>query len=757
MKTSPSSRRQAGYVSFLMVLSTGAILTLLTIYAYRSAMAAHAVTSQVQLRVDYSEKNEAILRAIVAITPNRAIRAMQSGSDVAGTREPLSWQSIFTESMVLANAGTSISSDLQGSLGVANLKIANTGDSTLSSPSKIFAAIPSETGYVSAGINRSLGTGYPAPLTSSDYTTSTRDAIYPIISDHKYDALATSGFGPLFQSRPKFNILKYPQINFGYAKPGDDFVAKRNWWAFSVDVAGNDSDKTYLARNKRNFVLSIYEIPSQLSISASSFMSLGQYASGSAWQNVTIDGGVFAGKAEVLGTTAINALASRRAMTLSSDSTVGGQSFTNSPFTPGVRESYQVTSGAFFPVSLASESGRSAFIPINRGKLFFDRFDDTVTNGDGIGEEDGSLRYSNNVTESNVLSTTSWNNYSIGALQCAMRLDITGVASSTDPTPTMLRFTYYQTDGTRASMNMPLTTATQTTLPAGYVKVCDENGTVDLSALDSGRPVDVAYGVSGGYTFRQSLSGTIAFNNNTFGDPKVGASKAGYWRTRGPSEIKTLASGQKCVAVYPERIPALLTAMGAAGPAINNSLVVNVDYSSTGLNNAAKYKPYIPCTSNDYGVILRECGNLTPFTKGFSLVTNLRLYIGDDFNTAAITAPSGYTPPVTAANPTGSYFPPCSLFSPEKRYGVDVNPFAVDLRGQVGSLAKVDKVKASNEDRTVPVVRPLDSKDLSGTAIDPSQITVNLSPITHPAQLPPITMMNWLVVLEERRKEFVSY
>jgi hypothetical protein len=31
---------------------------------------------------------------------------------------------------------------------------------------------------------------------------------------------------------------------------------------------------------------------------------------------------------------------------------------------------------------------------------------------------------------------------------------------------------------------------------------------------------------------------------------------------------------------------------------------------------------------------------------------------------------------------------------------------------------------------------------------------VNLKPIKHPAELPPITMMNWLVVLEERRKEF---
>lgn len=722
MKTSPPRRWKAGFISYLLVLITGAILTVLSVYTYRRAMSANAVASQVQLRVDYSEKEEAILRSIVSITPNRAILAMQSGSNASTTvSDPLRWQNIFTEALTLANAGTSISSGLLNSLNIANLKLANSGDSALATPSSIFAAIPSETGYVSAGINRSLGTGYPAPLTCNDSTTNTRDVLYPIISGYKdYGTLAQGDCALPVATYPDFNLVKYPNINFGYANPGDNFVAKRNWWAFSVDVADHDDNKTYLAHTKRNFVLSIYEVPSQLAISSSAFMSLGQYASGSAWQNVTIDGGVFAGKAEVLGTTALNALVSRRSMALSSGTTIGGQSFAASPFSPGVRETYQVTSGKFFPVSLASESGRAAFIPINRGADFFDRFSQT--------------------TETNVLSTTSWNNYSIGALQCAMQMDITGVASSTDPTPTMLRFSYYQTNGTRTSVNMPLTTATQTSLPAGYVQVCNENQSYTFASA-----VDVAYGASGGYTFRPGLSGTITFNNSTFGDPKVGTVKAGYWRPQSPSEIKILASGQKCITVYPGRIPALLTSMGAAATSINNSLVVNVDYSSTGLNNSAKYKPYIPCTSNDYGLVIKECSNLTSFTKGFSLVTNLRLYIGEDFNTIATTAPSDYTPAVTSANPTGSYFPPCSLFAPEKRYGVDVDPFAVALNGQVGSLAA---------DTVTTAVRPLDSKNLSGFAIDGSKITVNLSPLTHPAQLPPITMMNWLVVLEERRKEF---
>jgi hypothetical protein len=53
-------------------------------------------------------------------------------------------------------------------------------------------------------------------------------------------------------------------------------------------------------------------------------------------------------------------------------------------------------------------------------------------------------------------------------------------------------------------------------------------------------------------------------------------------------------------------------------------------------------------------------------------------------------------------------------------------------------------------------VRPLDTKTVSGEDLGADRITVNLKPIRHPAELPPITMMNWLVVLEERRKEFVG-
>jgi RHS repeat-associated protein len=44
---------------------------------------------------------------------------------------------------------------------------------------------------------------------------------------------------------------------------------------------------------------------------------------------------------------------------------------------------------------------------------------------------------------------------------------------------------------------------------------------------------DVAYGAKGSFAFRSAQSGTITFNNATFGDPAPGAPKKGYYRLSG--------------------------------------------------------------------------------------------------------------------------------------------------------------------------------------------------------------------------------
>ena len=323
----------------------------------------------------------------------------------------------------------------------------------------------------------------------------------------------------------------------------------------------------------------------------------------------------------------------------------------------------------------------------------------------------------------------------MGAKQCAMYLDIVDCVSSANPDPTELRFSYYR-GGVRQTIDLDLTGTRYPGLNPGYIFACNENQTYDFDDA----VVDVAYGNNGAYAYQYGVTGSVTFNNARFGDPLFGIGKSGYYKPSYPFEIKTLDNGKICVAIYPKRFEKFLKAINADDTSINNSIAVNVDYTAA-TGSVDLDKPSIPCTDFDYGVILDECADMTSFPKGFSLVTNLRAYIGDDFNMVEGTPPSGYSPP-------GDYFPPCSIFAPEKRYGVNVDPYAVQVSGQVGSLASDT---ASNP------VSPLDSKSASGVAYGSDKITVNLRPITHPAELPPITMMNWLITLEEVRAEFVGY
>ncbi|WAC21616.1 hypothetical protein OVA24_09490 [Luteolibacter sp. SL250] len=706
MKTNPRYRHPAGYVAYVMVISTAAILTFMLIFAYKRALLSQSVQSTIQLRVDYNEKEDVILRSIVAITPNRAMRAMRNGSAAAGTsRDSLRWQNIFADAVIQANAGTSITTDGKKNIGQGNSVSSNAGDGALGTTNLMFTNVhgAANTVYVTPGINRTLSKGFPEALVSTDGTVNTNDLVYPIIANSKnYNGLAAK----------EYKTLKYPAINFGYAKPGENFLAKRNWWGFSMDLADHDNGLTGTALSRREFVLSIYEVPSQLAISASSFVNLGKYKDGVDWKNIDISGNVFADSAVVEAGAVLPGLSTRGGLTLDRNATVGGKKFDGNPFTPGVREAYEVANGGYFPISMPSESGRAAFIPINRGADFFDRH--SVTNDD----------------ETNTLSTTAWNDYSSGAKQCAMRLDVTKVTGGASPSPTEFRFHYYK-GGSRRYDDFPPIQGTAASVPIGFTHVANRNDTYYFS-----EPVDVAYGTTSKLYFKSGVSGNITFSDSAFGW-SGGGTRRGYFRPRVPFTTTVGPQGRICVSVFPERFPKFLAAIGADNVTMNNSLVVNSDYRS----NVAVKKPSFPIASGDFGLILNECANLSSFTKGFSLVTNYRLYIGSDFNTVSIAAPAGYTG-------TLPYYPPCSLFAPEKRFGADSSPYAVGVTGQIGSLAAKDN---TDEDKAA---RPLDSRGINDALLNPANTTMNLRPMVDPADLPPVTMMNWLVVIEERRKEF---
>lgn len=706
-------RAPRGYVSYVMVLSMGVVMLMLLMSSYKTSIQSQKVQAGATLRIDYAAKEDAVLRAIVPIVANRAMLCMQDGSMSGSKQTPLRWQKIFRFAILEANAETSVSAAMLANMEVGDAIVANPGDNTTYA-SKTFSAYDLDGQYTSPGLNRDLGLGFPAPLQSSSGTVQTRDHVWPVISfDKVYGSLAEGRVGASTADFPQHNLIPYPNIRFGYAQPGQPFVAKRNWWAFSVDLSDHWDNETGLEDRARDFVLSIYEVPSQLAISAAAYTVLGQHADGSDWENTIISGGVFASRAKLGAGFSVERLAGRRGLEIDADATVGENGWRieqdgveGSPFAPGIREQYELGHNSFMPVSLASESGRAAFIPINRGIDFFDCYAHT--------------------SELNTISPTTWNDYSVGAMQCAMHLDITDVPDENNAIPSEMVLRYFK-DGVRESLTIDL----EQGLLSGFI-----HGVVENQTMEFDEPVDVAYGSDGQYFFEYGVTGSVTFDNTRFGDPIVGTFKAGYYRPSYPFEITMLHGSKPCVSLYPERIPAFLSSIGADDTEVNHSISINVDYPG----NVFLDKPSIPCTDLDYGVILKECADMTGFSKGFSLVTNLRLYIADDFNTTEIPIPVG-------SGIEAPFYTPCSLFAPEKRYGAEYDPFKLKISGQMGSLAG-DNGAAGHS------VHLLDLKTASNGELDHDQIDVNLAAIKHPAALPPITLMNWLVVIEERHSEY---
>ena len=65
--------------------------------------------------------------------------------------------------------------------------------------------------------------------------------------------------------------------------------------------------------------------------------------------------------------------------------------------------------------------------------------------------------------------------------------------------------------------------------PAGYTYVADEGESFTFTET-----VDVAYGANGQFYYMYGVTGTITFDNATFGDPIFGVVKAGFYRSAAP-------------------------------------------------------------------------------------------------------------------------------------------------------------------------------------------------------------------------------
>jgi len=660
-KTNAGSRR-AGFSTLMVVISVSLVVLLLLAAAYRSTLHSIDFEGKVRIRVDHAQKENAFLRSLVSLAAKGAADSMrqQGASGVSDS----SWEAIIRQAMLDCNAINSQSGVVAGMLPSEQRLSSNTGDLQEDgfSLQTLVNAPPDWTNtsgsdLVMPGIGTSRP-GYPAVLTSSN--TSSQEAKYPLISRER----KLSNIGE------EFTIHTYPNINFGYLRQGERFIAKRNWWAFDVDYSSANSEQSGLAPVRKRYVLSLYEIPSQMPISVAAVAALGSYRDGRLWNDgITIEGAIVASAANVTAGLDTNAtLATRGDMSMQSGARVGEFTMGNdSAQKSGVRESYVASRSRdeFMPVSSAGDSGRVAFIPINPGWRFYQL--DFAKLSD--------ISYPKNINQ--ITGADSWEWYSRGALQCPMRVLITEYQPNLGTRPQTIEV--YLRKGNTTVKQVYTTDATQV---GGEVKawpIGDSN-----------------------FPFRPN-------NPNA----KINAEGLDF-------DVQVL--------------PGWLTSQGASIEE-NNAVVFNVVPNETKniKNQMGSWVPELNAgeylsASEVCRVVLTNCRDFDAFTKGFSIVSDMMVVIAEDLNIINTR--------------------PFSMFSPAVRYR-DNDESLVDFTGQLGGL---------NLNPTDPaaVVRPISfgygmtRADANTTQdLDPNKVKARLVGVNDPDELPPINMMNWLLVVEQ--------
>ena len=628
---------RSGYVSILAVVTLSSIMLLMLTASFRYTIQNLETQKKTQIRIDYTNREQALLRAVLTETPNSAIKNMMANSRQGEI--PSRWRWIFERARDKANGETALEKNIAEVLGIDSQSISgNTGDGSQEDISNSINSIRNQSAmrrfYINAGINNTdhlLGSKYPETLEVANGSLEVLDRDRPIITMDK-----------AYAGGKQFKVIPYPDVHFGYVSQNENFVAKRNWWAFSLTYGAASRSSTGVATRKKNYVLSIYEVPSQLALGSSTTTALGKHADGTEWGTISISGGVFATRASTEGSLRLDRLAARRGISLTDSSSVGGVTLDNFTGDLPSREQYEADNASFFPLSNSSDSGLVAFLPITRGLEIFDDLE--------------------NATDYNSASPTGWNYYSRPALQTVMKLRVEDVISPEDQTPTSISFTY------------------------------------------------LAGGIERTTLFTRG-------NNWPTQDSPKGATF--------PFHLETTRLERRTLAVYIGRLPTFLESIGADSPAVNNSLMVNANYR----DNIRVSKPNIPSLSTDISLILRDTKDFTPFPKGFSLVTPFRMYLVNDVNITA-----------SRLDENGkNIFPPISLFTPEKRFGIRNQAMNIALKGQINHAGK-DRSSA---------VRPLDLRSGADDEVSTNKIEADLYSITDPDQLPPITQMNWLVVIEQ--------
>jgi hypothetical protein len=400
-------------------------------------------------------------------------------------------------------------------------------------------------------------------------------------------------------STNRWGKITYPNIRFGYKGAGDPFVARRVWWRIPVvyqttQTTPEDQSNVYRYPSApANYILSVYEIPSQLPISGNANLQIGQNADGTAWgSSVQITGSIYGDQIQLYGGTysgipnvSRGGISSRQQVNVLKQATVAGETYSDNTYDNlGVRERRDLTRSisttgigeiGAAPVSVAGNDGKELVVPVMPGTNFY--------------------------MAAATSTPTHWDLYARPYYKCRIRVIISGTDSNI----------IYNPNGN------PQLKSTAGAITINVVVLADTSGHPDqiLGFPDS--------------------SGTTT----TYTQTSYAAGGLPPYMTYTSTGMGTSADRNILVI----NVGAMVTALG--NPAQLYSIYIGSNQTT---------EPAIPATASDPAIAITGTNDLSLFTNGLSIVANQTLYLLDAFNQVKIPA-SGLYPATSIYAPDIRY------------------------------------------------------------------------------------------------------
>ncbi len=394
----PQKRSERGAALILAVSIIG-LAFIVTVAAFLvSASVGQSTARLASAKVDIATREDALMREILQ---QSASGILPGTNGITGA--PQSWTTIMTNAVTQLRATTYVDpAELAAIPGLNGVTPENTGDTggtalgilqgysqevPFGGTSGLANAVPSYNGTVQPPLMNWSGN---TTLSSSNAVTIPQE----FFLGSQYTALSAAVTKLSLSNR--WGRITYPNIRFGYKRPGDtNFIARRVWWRIPVvyqttqqtveEIQALNGVVRYPSA-PANYILSVYEIPSQLPISGNANLQIGKNLDGTTWgSGVQITGSIYGGQIQLAGGTYAGGVSSHQQVNVTSTATVAGETYSDNTFdqlgTREQRDLTRLTIGAA-PVSVAGNDGKVLLVPVMPGNNFYMAAPGTPTHWD---------------------------------------------------------------------------------------------------------------------------------------------------------------------------------------------------------------------------------------------------------------------------------------------------------------------------------------------------------------------------------------